>query len=399
MMVQFPNTITVVRQQEIIQQRYGKTGLAVRLSFFKYAATGAGLLNWVFQKIVGTTPPLDLARLEATKQHFVTLGAKISEIEAIEARIPAFFLHANELQKKIENLGGFWQKATINNQPVFAIYGPIDTTDTTPAWQALYNSLKILFNEETQDAQGRSCLITARDVTNEIATRHDTCIFFANISEPWQLRKKRLAHFLGRGFSIASYNGRGLSDQNAVASIEGSYNDADAAYQHITPHFKQVYVYGNCKDSFAALYTAKKNSENVILETPPRSLLDAIGHHVPNFIQKTAIASLGALNAAAGSSLQAFCPDSSKGNLEGILEEFSQTKKAHKIIFLANQSDNDSPLDEIQTVAEKAKQDLNSQVATIVVDSSKYPGVKPHHIQSWADQEALKQLEALMGYT
>ncbi len=194
-----------------------------------------------------------------------------------EARLQMVHLTVSSLRKKIESLGGSWEKQGGD----IAIRPP---KKLTPEWNQFYcDHLKRVFPIKKIDEEGES-LVTAVGAEKIPFNENikPECILFSSFAGPMVMKKHELAFFLGQGMDICIYDGRGLFNSQGYATEEGRYNDIDAVADELLNHYRgpeAITIYGSCGESFPATYLFKKyhaEGINLIFVNAPLSLERAL---------------------------------------------------------------------------------------------------------------------------
>ncbi|MDE3046365.1 MAG: hypothetical protein KGJ02_06955 [Verrucomicrobiota bacterium] len=198
----------------------------------------------------------DPARAQASLDRFIALGAEASFVTPRDGKgkVQMMTFSARDLDLKITDLGGTWERMTLNNREVFAI---TPSSNITPEWTAFKEKLSH-FHWPEEDGKIITC-----DCADAIPADAPTqCFLYAHsTSSSFTSDWKRAGFYIGAKQDLCFFdNGNTWKNSGRPPSEESFYLEIEAVHENIKDryHPEQLWVGGSCGGAPVAAYLKRR---------------------------------------------------------------------------------------------------------------------------------------------
>ncbi len=188
------------------------------------------------------------------------LGAELSYIGTRDQAISVMKWDPKDLAEKIENLGGVWDKFTLNNgQQVLAIQPPETCSEE---WQSLKQNL-LKFWPEQEDK-----IITCT-TANQVTDQKKLIIQVNSATTSFIMLRKKMAFYIGCKAKLVCFDPPGTGLSKGIATESSYYHAIETVFDKFANNFsdEQIWIGGTSLGCFSVAYLrAQSPNINLILE-------------------------------------------------------------------------------------------------------------------------------------
>lgn len=240
-----------------VNSNYSICERILRANVFQLSVYGAGdavadFLIYLFQAATQRTlcpqPILDKSRASRGEKYWDRLGATFKYLvpKDEQAKIYTMHVRSSDIEAKITELGGSWKRArTKEGKEIFAVFAPEDSSQEWNDYEA--DLIKLKWQKRDVILEDDTCqelIVTCEDASS---IKDENCHqrLFMHVNSPgvsFIMLRQRAGFYLGCKQDIFFYDPRGSWKSMGIASEAGFYNDAEAAYEAISPKYEPEYI-------------------------------------------------------------------------------------------------------------------------------------------------------------
>ncbi len=220
--------------------------------FSQFVIRVHNFFSWTFSCGRTVFRDFDPSKAEASLERFQQLGAGVEFVQPDGGgQVQMMTFRWKELEARILQLGGRWERTVLENREVFAIAPPMNNSEE---WDAFAEKLSHFHWETLEDGRMITC-----DCAKVIPEQgEDRCVLFAHsTSSAFTSDWKRAGYLLGARLDICFFdNGNTWENQDRPPSVHGFYQEVDAVFEKIKGQYamQNLWVGGACGGAPVAAY-------------------------------------------------------------------------------------------------------------------------------------------------